>query len=126
MEIVSSPELRVAAIPWRPTATTWSLTALCKTTFSLTPGEAQLALEQEALYEQDRYWDNNPARSVYAPGDFVPWKKLAEVMLVGLAFAAKRIPTRSLIARLIVGDVDKSIEVFCDRVFTDDGALQEG
>jgi hypothetical protein len=48
------------------------------------------------------------------------------VTLVGYAYAPNKQAVRSLVARLIVGEVDKSIEVYCDRTFLPDGTMQEG
>ena len=47
-------------------------------------------------------------------------------MLVGSVYAPGGQPARSVVARLIVGEVDKSIEVCSDRVFLQDGTLHEG
>jgi hypothetical protein len=101
-------------------------TVICKSTYWLRPGEAVIAPEQEALNEADDHWDDDPNRSVRAPSDIMPTKTRPEVMLVGYAYAPNKQLVRSLVARLIVGDVDKSIEVFCDRTFLPDGSLQEG
>lgn len=102
------------------------LTVVCKTTYWLRPGEAVIAPEQEAINEADDHWDDDPNRSVRAPSDLMPTKLRPEVTLVGYAYAPNKQLVRSLVARLIVGDVDKSVEVFCDRTFLPDGSLQEG
>ena len=111
---------------WQPRPSAWVLTVVCKAVYLLRPGESTLAPEQEAIREADEHWDDDPARSVYAPGDLSPVKPRAEVTLVGHAFAPGGQPVRSLVARLIVGELDKSVEVVCDRHFTMDGSLEEG
>src|SRR5262249_25075340 len=58
--------------------------------------------------------------------DIVPVKEKADVVLVGYAFAPGRKKVRSLVARLCVGSIDKSIEVLPDRFFMHDGELREG
>src|SRR4051794_28663001 len=126
MDVVSVSSLPVASLIWQPRPSNWVLTVVCKATYSLQPGEAAFAAEQEAPNENDNHWDDDPARSVSAPSDLIPIKPRAEVMLVGPAFAPHRTPARSLIARLCVGEVDKSIEVFCDRSVAPDGSVQEG
>ncbi len=105
---------------------TFVFTVICKATYWLRPGEAVIAPEQEALNEADDHWDDDPNRSVRAPSDIMPTKIRPEVTLVGYAYAPNKQLVRSLVARLIVGDVDKSIEVFCDRTFLPDGSLQDG
>ncbi len=101
------------------------LTFVAKATFDLQPGKAQLAADQEPIHELDCHWDDDGARSVYAPSDLVPLKSRVDVLLVGSAHAPKGQAVRSLFARLIVGDLDKSIEVHADRMFAQDGSLVE-
>lgn len=104
----------------------WVLTLVCKITYWLKPGESIIAAEQEAVNEADDHWDDDPKRSVRAPNDLMPKKIRPEVTLVGYAYAPNNQPVRSLVARMIVGDVDKAIEVFGDRVFLPDGSIYEG
>ncbi|KYF84491.1 hypothetical protein BE17_52965 [Sorangium cellulosum] len=104
----------------------WMLTVVCKATFLMRPGEAALAREQEPPHEDDQHWHNDARRSLRAACDLVPVKPWADVVLVGHAFAPGGEPVRSLIARLSVGEVDKSVAVFCDRAFGPDGSLHEG
>ena len=102
------------------------MTVVCKVTYWLQPGEAVVAAEQEAVNDADDHWDDDPNRSVRAPSDLMPTKLRPEVTLVGYAYAHNNQAVRSLVARMIVGDVDKSIEVHCDRTFMPDGSLHEG
>lgn len=102
-------------------------TIVVKATFLLAPGTATLAPEQEGANETDGHWKGDSSRSVFRPSDKVPYKPRAEVMLVGHAYAPKKQPVRSLMTRLTVGEVDKSIEVWCDRVWRSQGGqLLEG
>ncbi len=111
---------------WRPRASAWMLTVVCKATFVLRPQESTLAKEQEPANELDEHWNDDAGRSLRAPSDLVPVKPRVDVVLVGHAFAPSGAPTRSLAARLVVGEIDKTIEVFCDRSFSADGTLREG
>ncbi|WP_433937378.1 DUF2169 domain-containing protein [Sorangium cellulosum] len=126
MEVLALGPLPVASLLWQPRPDAWMLTFACKTTFALRPGESPLAPEQEPLREADAHWRDDPAFSLYASTDIVPIRPRADVVLVGHAFAPGQAPVRSLVARLSVGEIDKSIEVFCDRSFTKEGALREG
>jgi hypothetical protein len=126
MDVVSVSTLRATSLVWQPRPSAWVLTVVAKVTYALRPGEAVLAPEQEAPTEDDDHWDDNPARSVRVPSDVAPVKPRVEVVLVGNAFAPGRIPVRSLVARLAVGDFEKSVEVFGDRLLGPDGAVQEG
>lgn len=60
MDVVSTSPLRVASLIWQPRAGSYSLTVLCKATFVLTPGEAQLAPEQDPLTRADEPWGAIP------------------------------------------------------------------
>jgi hypothetical protein len=126
MDVVSTCPLPVASVLWQPRAGKWTLTFVCKATYRLAPTESELASEQEPPNEDDNFWDDDATRSLYAPSDLVPFKARADVILVGNAFAPRRDPVRSLIAQLIVGQMTKSIECFCDRMWTLDGQLREG
>jgi hypothetical protein len=125
MDVISSGPVRAASILWQPAHGGFMLTIVCKSTYVLLPGESQLADEQEYINEDDNHWNDDPARSLYSPSDLVPFKVRADVMLVGHAFAPRGEPVRSLTARLIVGDVDKAIEIFGERVWTQDRKLRE-
>lgn len=125
MLILSSGPFRTGSTIWQ-TRSGFVLTVVCKITYWLKPGEAAVAAEQEAVNDADDHWDDDPNRSVRAPNDLMPSKIRPEVMLVGYAYAPNNQAVRSLVARMIVGEVDKSIEVHCDRTFLPDGSLQEG
>src|SRR5262249_17422688 len=121
MDVVSLCPIRVGSVLWQPRRGTWAFTVVCKATYRLAPVEAALAEEQEYPADDDNYWNDDPARSLYCPSDLVPFKPRADVMLVGHAFAPRKEPVRSLIARLIVGNIDKAIEVYVDRAWGQDG-----
>ncbi|MCK6590181.1 MAG: DUF2169 domain-containing protein, partial [Polyangiaceae bacterium] len=100
---------------------------MVKATFRLEPVESPLAPDQEALNEEDNHWNDDPTRSVVAPSDWAPFKPRADVLLVGHAFAPGKQPTRTTTVRMVVGELDKSIEVWCDRGFRlQDNQLLEG
>src|SRR5262245_51894055 len=125
MDVVSFCPLRVASFVWQPQRGGHVFTAVAKATFRLLPGDARLAQEQEYPNDDDNYWNDDPARSLYSPTDLVPFKARPEVMLVGHAFAPRKEPARSLVARITIGDVDKAIEVTGDRAVLADGSIRE-
>src|SRR5262245_53621696 len=100
MDVVSTCPLRVASMVWPPAPGFSALTVVCKAAFQLQPGEARLLEEQEAPVEDDAYWEGNPAGSLCAPSELVPYKTRADVLLVGRAFAPEGKPVRSLLARI--------------------------
>jgi hypothetical protein len=126
MNVVSLCPLRTASLIWRRARGEWVQTVVCKATFSLAPGEATLAQEQEDPSEDDNHWDDDAARSLYVSSDLVPWKPKVDILLVGKAFAPRKEPVESLVARLLVAGIDKKIEVYCDRVIAADGTIHEG
>jgi hypothetical protein len=126
MDVVSLSPLRAASILWQPRRGGHVLTVVCKATYHLAPVESRLTDEQEYPNEDDNHWDDDSARSLYSPVDLVPFKVRADVVLVGYAYAARKEPVRSLTVRLVVGDINKAIEVFGERTWLQDGSLREG
>lgn len=126
MEVVSVCPLRAGSVLWETASGALTLTVVAKATYLLRPSESPLATLQDAPTEADEHWDDDERRSLLAPSDLVPFKRRADVILVGHAFAPGGVAVRSLLTRLVVGEVDKSIEVFGERVFTSGGALREG
>jgi hypothetical protein len=126
MDILASPPFVTGAITWQEQQGQWTLTLVCKATYSLEPHISTLAAEPEGLNDRDNHWDDDLEKSLYAPTDLAPVKPSPEVLLVGSAFAPRGEPVLSVFARIVVGSLDKSIEVFGPRSFGSDGALQEG
>ncbi|MFT3774516.1 MAG: DUF2169 domain-containing protein [Minicystis sp.] len=126
MEVVSACPLRVGSVLWKTATGALTLTVVAKATYDLCPAESPLAPEQDEPTETDEFWDDDERRSLHAPSDVAPFKRRADVILVGHAFAPGGQAVRSLIARVLVGEVDKSIEVFAERAFALDGSLREG
>ena len=85
MQILGFGPVRTGSLVWQARGGGYVLTVVCKTTYWLKPGEAQILTEQEALNESDDHWDDDPNRSVRAPSDLMPTKPRPEVTLVGYA-----------------------------------------
>ncbi|MDI1442494.1 DUF2169 domain-containing protein [Polyangium sp. 6x1] len=127
MELVCLCPLRASTVAWQAHTGAHALTVIVKATFVVQPGECALAPEQDPVHDEDGHGNDDPARSVVTPSDKVPYKPRADVMLVGHAYSPGKQPVRSAMTRLIVGELDKSIEVWCDRGFrVQDGQLLEG
>lgn len=126
MEVLSRSALPSSSLLWQSAPGAWTLTFVVKATFQLQPGQAALAASQEPIGEEDSHWDDDPGRSLYAASDLEPLKPRVDVVLVGSAFAPQGQPVRSLLARLQIGEIDKTIEVHLDRVFSPEGARIEG
>src|SRR5689334_19494560 len=117
MDIISLCALSASGFVWQPRAGSFAQTVMVKANFQLEPTESPAAREQEALNEEDNHWDDDAARSVAAPSDMASFKPCADILLVGHAFAPGKQPALAVPARMVIEDVDKSIEVRCDRVF---------
>jgi hypothetical protein len=126
MEIVSLGPLRAGSVVWQPRPGAWTLTVVAKATFVIEPHECPLADPQDDPTPADQPWNDDRTRSLRAASDLAPFKPRCDVTLVGHACAAHGRPTGSLTARLVVGTVDKAIEIFPDRSWTQDGQLREG
>ena len=103
--------LRAAGFTWQAHHGGWVLSIIAKGTFDLAPTESRLSDRQEDIVVQDNHWNDDPQRSIYAPTDLAPFKPRADVTVVGHAFSPGGEPVRHLIARVVVGECDKAIEV---------------
>lgn len=126
MEVLSTSSLPVSSLVWQSRPDTWMLTFVAKATFELRPGISLLSAVQEPIHEEDVHWEDDPGRSLYAASDIEPLKPRADVVLVGSVYAAEGRPVRSTYARVVVGDMDKSIEIHQDRMMGPEGALLPG
>ncbi len=126
MNVVSVCPLRVGSLDWQTSRGVTVMTVVAKATYRLKPVTSALADEQEDPNEYETHWSYDRERSVRAPSDLAPYKPRPEVTLVGHAFAPRGEPVARLVARLIVGSVDKSIAVHADRSFSQEGALRHG
>ena len=124
MNVVAIGPLPVESLTWQGPGNR-VLTVICKVTFTLWPGESPLHPVQQPIDLADVYLEGEPTRSLQTPGDMVPFKPRADVLLVGFAFAPRGEPVKSLVARLVVGAIDKAVEVVGDRSWGPDGALGE-
>lgn len=121
MDLISQCALRVANVVWRPGHGGFAFTVVCKATFELRPDVSPLAVEQEAVALADVYAGEGGGITVAS--DLVPFKKRPEVLLTGHAYAPEGRPVPSLLARLVVGEIDKTVQVVGDRHFGRDGKL---
>jgi hypothetical protein len=108
MDVVSSCPLRVASLSWQPRPGAFALTVFCTATFELRPVESPLAAVQEPP------WDTGAA------SDVAPFKRKADVFVMGRAYAPAH-ARESIMARLVVGKLEKAIEVRGERGWIADG-----
>ncbi|APR82001.1 pentapeptide repeat family protein [Minicystis rosea] len=125
VDISAEGPFAVGSVLWRDARGALLCTLVAKATYGLVPGESAPADVPLPIQEEDVHWDDDPSRSVHVPSDLVPWKSAAEVVVVGSAFAPGERPARSVVARIIVGSVDKAIECFPPRRFRLDGHIDD-
>lgn len=114
MDVSSACPLRVGSIVWQPRPGAYALTVVCKATYVLAAGTSSFTGEQDEVHARDIHWEG-PQSSLRHATDLVPFKRRPEVLLVGHAYAPGGQPVPSLVARLVVGDMDKAIGVSGDR-----------
>jgi len=123
--VTSQGPLAVGSVVFRDNHGQFVCTIVAKITYSLGSGIVPPVDEPVPIQEEDGHWDDDSARSVHVPSDLVPFKKTPEVVVVGSAFAPGDRPVSNIIARVIVGSVDKSVEAFAPRFLRDSG-IEEG
>jgi hypothetical protein len=117
MEVASLGPLRVSSLLWQPRPGAHALTVICKATFELQPGASPLAAEQEAPWERDVYREEDPGRSLRAASDLAPFKRRADVLVMGHARPPQGGMAQALVARVAVGSLQKAIEVRAERAW---------
>lgn len=123
MELIAQGALRVAKVVWQPRHDSFAFSVVCKATFELRPGVSPLAVEQLPVVEADVH--TLEGGGLVLASEVVPLKKRPEVLVVGHAYAPEGRPVPSLAARLAVSGIDKTIRVVGDRLFEEDGRLDD-
>lgn len=123
MQVSSASPLTATSFVWQSGAGASILTILVKATCALRPGRCPILATPDALLATDLYFSASAPGSIRAPADFAPFKRRVDVLLTGHAHAASGATVRSLVARLAVGTLDKSIAVHGDRSWLPNGKL---
>jgi len=126
MAVVTPSRVPVGSLVWQRAPDVWAATIVAKATFTLGPGMAGMAAEQEPLWAAEQPYRDGSSRGVHAPSDLVPMKTRADVVLVGQAAAPQGRAVRSLQVRLAVGAIDKRLDLLVNRVLEVDGTVREG
>ncbi len=124
-EILVEGPFAASTLFWRARRGELRCSILAKTTYALLPHMCPVVEPSEPLQVADAHWEGAPERSVRTPSDLVPFKHQPEVLLVGHAYGPGRRPQKRLGVRLVVGDLDATLEVFPPRRFGPDGTLEE-
>ncbi|HRI69919.1 MAG TPA: DUF2169 domain-containing protein [Polyangium sp.] len=123
-KVSSSCPLRVASVVWQPAEGLFMLTVITKATFDLRPEESPLAENQDEPTAHDEYWNDDENASLRAASDILPFKKSADVVVVGYAYAPQVLSDWPFHTRLVVGKgIDKIIEIHGERRWTKEDQL---
>jgi len=123
MDLVSECPLRVASLLWQPRAGAFALTVVCKATYVLAEGVARLAPLQEEPFLRDRYRTDDARGGLACASDLAPFKRRADVLLIGRAPAPAGRSAPSFVARLVVAGVDKAVAVQGARLLAGFGPI---
>ncbi|NUO50910.1 MAG: DUF2169 domain-containing protein, partial [Polyangiaceae bacterium] len=127
MEVVSLLQFPATAFRWRFGSGGYRVTVVTKATYDLKPLKAELATGNPVpIARTDDPFDGDPSRSLRVASDLAPYKLRPEVLVTGSAYAPDGRPVRSLVARAVVGEMEKAVEVLSDRSVSIQGALREG
>lgn len=123
--VVTHCPLQATSFAWRASSGRGALTVACKVTYELSPGVSHLAEDQEPIHLADVHWQDEERNSLKAPSDRVPFKPRVDVLVTGHVHAPHGQSVRSLFARVVVGEVNKTIAVYGDRRVLPGGELSE-
>lgn len=126
MELRSFCAFPAALVAFRPHDGQFAFAVVCKATYRLTPMTAVVSPQQEPIRRDETYFNGDAGQSVEHPNDLIPFKPRADVVLVGSAFVPLRRMARTLAVRMIVGELDKSLDIYGPRTLNADGTVREG
>lgn len=124
-QVTAQGPFAVGSVLWRDAHGRLVCTIIAKATYALVPGESAPLTHPLPIQEEDGHWDDDPTKSVYVPSDLAPFKQAAEVVIVGSAFAPGERPAARVAVRVVIGSIDKSVDVWRPRRFRQDGILLE-
>lgn len=118
LELQNRTPFAAAIVPGLDKTGLETLTVVLKGTFSVVPGQTELAIaeEQGAIRLVDEFFGDPALSSVKYEGDAAPAKRGTDVVLVGHAVSAR--PVRVLDVMLTAGPLAGVLRVFGDRVWT--------
>jgi len=116
MQLNNRTPFEAVALPTQITRQRSILTVILKATFSIIADkQAQIAPEQLPIFFGDEYHNPEQGGSTKFEADTAPFKRRADVVLVGHARAPLGRPVRSLRVGLRVGDLIKTARIFGER-----------
>lgn len=118
MELIVQGQIRAGKLLWRPSGQNYAVTVVCKVSFDLLPDMSPVASVQHPVLESDVF---GPRGGMLLATDLIPFKTRPEVLVIGSAHAHEGRPVPSLVARLAMHEIDKSVLVVGDRLVNRNG-----
>lgn len=94
-----------------------------KGTYRLLPDECALESRPSPIFFEDQPHEGGPAKGIARPSDVEPFKHAPEIVVVGSAYATNG-PADHVLARVTVGEVDKSVDAWVPRRYRTEGTLE--
>jgi hypothetical protein len=107
MRILTASQLRAGHVIWRTSAACHA-TIVCKLSYRLQPGTCGFADDPQAIIEADGYRQDEKGQSSFVPGDLVPYKPRADLLVSSAGKARPAQP--GAFARVTFGTFDKTCE----------------
>lgn len=114
--VKNDSSFKVSVLLWQDLHGTSKLSIIAKNTFKMLPGkEVQLSDKSIPLFKQTHFYDDKDDGSILYESDLVPFKPLADIVVVGKAHTPNKKSQQILDVGLQVGKTKKIIKVFGDR-----------
>jgi hypothetical protein len=120
MRLLAGGPVSVTTRGWQGTRERM-LTIIARVTYNLAPIRSELAQQPERIRSKDLWFEGARGLDyVRAPSDVAPAKESSDVILVGNAYAPGDKPVAEVAARLVVGEIDKTLRVTGPRRYGND------
>lgn len=115
MKIVAQEPFQVGMLPTSFDPPAFVGCFIAKAAFQLKPGGIATPLEEPEGVSGDVYVDDDLAKALLYPSDFVPKKARVDVVLLGTAHAPGKAPLPQLDVGLRLGPIAKTLRIFGKR-----------
>lgn len=120
MRLLAGGPISVAARSWQG-ARERMTTIVVRVTYELAPVRSEIAAQPERARTADMWFEGARGLDYLRdPSDLAPAKETSDVMVVGNAYAPGDKPVGEVAARLVVGEIDKTVRVTGPRRYGSD------
>jgi hypothetical protein len=115
MQIANTTPFPADIVLWEDLQGQAKLTIIVKTTFEIQNAKPVPRAKQLPIFTADQHYKDDPNALVQYETDRIPYKPLADVVLVGRAHAPRKQPVAQIDVSLRIGSLHKIIRVFGNR-----------